>query len=140
LRPADLPVGVSRLNAAGRTRPPPRQPLDNKEHFVDSILASAGGAGTYSDGKLYTRATKHPATCSILRLLVQHGATPDILVDAHPHWHQQTAARRGGALRDSVRRAEAGAVETRVDDLLVTEGNRACAGGDGRRSGANVMP
>ncbi len=44
-----------------------------------------GGAGTFSDGKLYTRATKRGDTRKILRLMVYHGASPDILVDAHPH-------------------------------------------------------
>lgn len=44
-----------------------------------------GGAGTFSDGKLYTRSTKRGDTRRILQLLVHFGATPDILVDAHPH-------------------------------------------------------
>lgn len=44
-----------------------------------------GGAGTYSDGKLYTRATKRGDTRKILSIMVQHGADPDILVDSHPH-------------------------------------------------------
>lgn len=44
-----------------------------------------GGAGTYSDGKLYTRSKKRGKIENILRLLVEHGATSDILVDAHPH-------------------------------------------------------
>ena len=44
-----------------------------------------GGAGTYSDGKLYTRSTKRGNTQEVLNLLVQHGAVQDILVDAHPH-------------------------------------------------------
>lgn len=44
-----------------------------------------GGAGTYSDGKLYTRSTKRGDVNRILGLLVAHGADPDILVDAHPH-------------------------------------------------------
>lgn len=44
-----------------------------------------GGAGTYSDGKLYTRSTKHGNIRDILSLLVQHGASQDILIDAHPH-------------------------------------------------------
>ncbi len=44
-----------------------------------------GGAGTYSDGKLYTRATKRGNVSEILRTLVAHGATEDILIDAHPH-------------------------------------------------------
>ncbi len=44
-----------------------------------------GGAGTYSDGKLYTRSTKRGNVRKILNVLVQHGAHPDILIDAHPH-------------------------------------------------------
>ncbi len=44
-----------------------------------------GGAGTYSDGKLYTRATKRGNVKRILNLLVQHGAQNEILIDAHPH-------------------------------------------------------
>ena len=44
-----------------------------------------GGAGTYSDGKLYTRSHKRGNINKALLLLVEHGATPDILVDAHPH-------------------------------------------------------
>ncbi len=44
-----------------------------------------GGAGTYSDGKLYTRSTKRGDHKKILNLLVQHGATEEILIDAHPH-------------------------------------------------------
>jgi uncharacterized protein len=44
-----------------------------------------GGAGTYSDGKLYTRSKKRGDVDRILKLLVAFGATPEILVDAHPH-------------------------------------------------------
>lgn len=44
-----------------------------------------GGAGTYSDGKLYTRSHKRGNIEKALRLLVEHGANTDILVDAHPH-------------------------------------------------------
>ena len=44
-----------------------------------------GGAGTYSDGKLYTRSHKRGSIDKVLRMLVEHGATSDILVDAHPH-------------------------------------------------------
>ena len=44
-----------------------------------------GGAGTYSDGKLYTRSTKRGDIKKILSVLVQHGATHDILVNSHPH-------------------------------------------------------
>lgn len=44
-----------------------------------------GGAGAYSDGKLYTRSTKRGDPGKILRILVQHGADESILYDAHPH-------------------------------------------------------
>jgi uncharacterized FAD-dependent dehydrogenase len=44
-----------------------------------------GGAGTYSDGKLYTRSKKRGDVDRILALLVGFGATPEIMVEAHPH-------------------------------------------------------
>lgn len=44
-----------------------------------------GGAGAFSDGKLYTRSHKRGDIGRLLHLLVHHGASPDILVDAHPH-------------------------------------------------------
>jgi uncharacterized FAD-dependent dehydrogenase len=44
-----------------------------------------GGAGTYSDGKLYTRSSKRGDVEKILRIMVQHGASEEILIDAHPH-------------------------------------------------------
>src|SRR5687767_12766635 len=44
-----------------------------------------GGAGTYSDGKLYTRSVKRGNIHSILQILIECGAHPDIAIDAHPH-------------------------------------------------------
>ncbi|MBK8982614.1 MAG: FAD-dependent oxidoreductase [Ignavibacteria bacterium] len=44
-----------------------------------------GGAGTYSDGKLYTRSHKRGDIYKALKILTEHGADPDILYDAHPH-------------------------------------------------------
>ncbi|MGE5497686.1 MAG: NAD(P)/FAD-dependent oxidoreductase, partial [Syntrophothermus sp.] len=44
-----------------------------------------GGAGTYSDGKLYTRSTKRGDIKKTLGIFVQHGAAEEILIDAHPH-------------------------------------------------------
>jgi len=44
-----------------------------------------GGAGTYSDGKLYTRSSKRGNVRKILEVFVAHGGNPDILIDAHPH-------------------------------------------------------
>jgi uncharacterized FAD-dependent dehydrogenase len=44
-----------------------------------------GGAGTYSDGKLYTRSVKRGSVKKMLSIFVQHGAQSDIMIDAHPH-------------------------------------------------------
>ncbi len=44
-----------------------------------------GGAGTFSDGKLYTRSNKRGTTERVLNIFALHGADPDILIDAHPH-------------------------------------------------------
>ena len=60
----------------------------NKLHVVDpdsNYCFGEGGAGTYSDGKLYTRSHKRGDVEGVLRALVAFGASPDILVDAHPH-------------------------------------------------------
>jgi uncharacterized FAD-dependent dehydrogenase len=60
----------------------------NKEHVVNpesNYCFGEGGAGTYSDGKLYTRATKRGDVRKILEILVSHGAAEDILYDSHPH-------------------------------------------------------
>jgi len=65
---------------------------DLKKINVDQIVNTEsnycfgeGGAGTYSDGKLYTRSTKRGDVKKILNLFVQHGADPAILIEAHPH-------------------------------------------------------
>ncbi len=60
----------------------------NIDHIVNedsNYCFGEGGAGTYSDGKLYTRSKKRGDVNRILELLVGFGANPDILVDAHPH-------------------------------------------------------
>jgi uncharacterized FAD-dependent dehydrogenase len=60
----------------------------NRDHIVDedsNYCFGEGGAGTYSDGKLYTRSKKRGDVTRILELFVAYGASPDILIDAHPH-------------------------------------------------------
>lgn len=60
----------------------------NKKHYVNpesNYCFGEGGAGTYSDGKLYTRSKKRGSVQQVLEQLVAHGATSDILIDAHPH-------------------------------------------------------
>jgi uncharacterized protein len=60
----------------------------NKDHIVNpesNYCFGEGGAGTYSDGKLYTRSSKRGSIEKILNTFVYHGASEEILVDAHPH-------------------------------------------------------
>jgi len=60
----------------------------NKEHIVNpesNYCFGEGGAGTYSDGKLYTRSSKRGDIEHILKTFVFHGADDVILIDAHPH-------------------------------------------------------
>ncbi|HLP56103.1 MAG TPA: FAD-dependent oxidoreductase [Fluviicola sp.] len=60
----------------------------NKEQIVNpesNYCFGEGGAGTYSDGKLYTRSKKRGDVLKTLEWLVHFGAPQDILVDAHPH-------------------------------------------------------
>ena len=60
----------------------------NQDHVVNensNYCFGEGGAGTYSDGKLYTRSLKRGDVRRIFENLVFHGATEQILVDAHPH-------------------------------------------------------
>uniref|UniRef100_UPI0035CAE488 NAD(P)/FAD-dependent oxidoreductase n=1 Tax=uncultured Hymenobacter sp. TaxID=170016 RepID=UPI0035CAE488 len=118
----------------------------NKEHLVNpdsNYCFGEGGAGTYSDGKLYTRATKRGDVGRILRLLVQHGATPDILVDAHPHIGTNKLPSVVAALRESIREA-GGEVrfDTRVTDLVL-ENNRlhgvVTAGGEALEADAVIL-
>jgi len=94
-----------------------------------------GGAGTYSDGKLYTRATKRGDVDAVLRTLVAHGAPPDILIDAHPHIGSNRLPKVVAALRESILQA-GGEIRfaTRVADFIVDARHRLCgivtAGGE----------
>ena len=59
-----------------------------KKHIVNedsNYCFGEGGAGTFSDGKLYTRSKKRGDLNKVLDVLVRHGATPEIRVNAHPH-------------------------------------------------------
>ena len=60
----------------------------HREHLIDpdsNYGFGEGGAGTFSDGKLYTRSKKRGSVKKILEVLVQFGADPQILIDVHPH-------------------------------------------------------
>ena len=59
-----------------------------QEHIVNpdsNYCFGEGGAGAYSDGKLYTRSNKRGNVKKVLEIFVQHGASKDILIDSHPH-------------------------------------------------------
>jgi len=95
----------------------------NTRHIVDpdsNYCFGEGGAGTYSDGKLYTRATKRGDVRRILEQLVAFGAPPEILVDAHPHIGTNKLPRLIASMREAIL-AHGGAVhfETRVESFLL---------------------
>jgi uncharacterized protein len=80
----------------------------NKEHIVhpeSNYCFGEGGAGTYSDGKLYTRSKKRGDIRRILEILVDHGATPEILFDAHPHIGTNKLPKLVTELRESIKQA-----------------------------------
>lgn len=82
-----------------------------------------GGAGAYSDGKLFTRSKKRGSVEKILRVFVQHGASTAILADAHPHIGTDRLPRVIEHMRETIIRS-GGEVrfETRMT-ALITEGN-----------------
>ncbi len=95
----------------------------NVDHIVNedsNYCFGEGGAGTYSDGKLYTRSKKRGDVNRILELLVAYGATPDILVEAHPHIGTNKLPQIIQDIREKI--IECGGevlFETRVTDILV---------------------
>lgn len=100
----------------------------SREHLVDSesnYSFGEGGAGAYSDGKLFTRSKKRGNVEKILRVFCQHGASTDILVDAHPHIGTDRLPRIIENMREQIRRS-GGEVHfnARVDRLLVQNGTK----------------
>ena len=79
-----------------------------------------GGAGTFSDGKLYTRATKRGPVATIYEILVAHGAPEKILTDAHPHIGSNLLPNVVKAIRHSII-AAGGEVhfQKKVSDLII---------------------
>lgn len=95
----------------------------NLEHLVNedsNYCFGEGGAGTYSDGKLYTRSKKRGDVTRILELLVAFGANPDILIEAHPHIGTNKLPQIIQDIREKII-AFGGQVlfETRMTDLLI---------------------
>ena len=116
----------------------------SREGIVDensNYCFGEGGAGAYSDGKLYTRSKKRGSVDRILAILHQHGASEDILVDAHPHIGTDKLPR----VIENIRKTIIGCggevhFQTRVTELII-DGNRVngviCA--DGRRFDGPVI-
>ena len=95
----------------------------SREHTVDpesNYSFGEGGAGAYSDGKLYTRSKKRGSVEKILNVFCQHGASTTILSDAHPHIGTDKLPRVIENMRETIRRC-GGEVhfETRMDSLIV---------------------
>ena len=81
-----------------------------------------GGAGTYSDGKLYTRSLKRGDVRRIFENLVYHGATEQILVDAHPHIGTNKLPKVVKSIRETILKY-GGEVhfKTRVTDFVIED-------------------
>lgn len=98
----------------------------NKDHIVNpesNYCFGEGGAGTYSDGKLYTRSKKRGDVRRVLEILVAHGSTTEILVDTHPHIGTNKLPLVVENLRKSI--LDAGGevhFDTRVDDFILKNG------------------
>ncbi|HSI68747.1 MAG TPA: NAD(P)/FAD-dependent oxidoreductase [Gillisia sp.] len=95
----------------------------NIDHIVNedsNYCFGEGGAGTYSDGKLYTRSKKRGDVNRILQLLVAYGATDQILVDAHPHIGTNKLPAIIASIREKILE-HGGEVlfDTRVTDILL---------------------
>ena len=84
-----------------------------------------GGAGTFSDGKLYTRSNKRGSVQRILEILVHHGAAPVILVDAHPHIGTDKLPGVITNIRKTIL-SYGGEIlfNTRVTDLIIEDGKK----------------
>ena len=95
----------------------------NQDHIVNedsNYCFGEGGAGTYSDGKLYTRSLKRGDVRRIFESLVYHGATNQILIDAHPHIGTNKLPKIVENIRETILK-HGGEIhfETRVTDFII---------------------
>ncbi|NQV76394.1 MAG: FAD-binding protein [Bacteroidetes bacterium] len=98
--------------------------LINKEGIIDpdsNYCFGEGGAGTYSDGKLYTRSNKRGDIQYVLKTFVSHGATTDILIDARPHIGTNKLPNIIVSIRDRILN-DGGEIhfDCRVTDLMIS--------------------
>lgn len=100
--------------------------LINKQGVVNTesnYCFGEGGAGTYSDGKLYTRSNKRGDINKILQIFVDHGASEDILIDARPHIGTNKLPHIITAIRETILNA-GGEIhfDTKLTNLLIEGG------------------
>lgn len=98
-----------------------------QDHIVNpdsNYCFGEGGAGTYSDGKLYTRSVKRGNVQKILEILIQHGASPDITVDSYPHIGSNKLPKIIKAIRQTILNA-GGEIHysSRVTDFILKNKN-----------------
>lgn len=98
-----------------------------KNHLVNedsNYCFGEGGAGTYSDGKLYTRSKKRGDVNRILNLLIAHGANEDIGINAHPHIGTNKLPKIIQAIRETILQYGGEILfNTRVTDILIKDKN-----------------
>ncbi len=97
----------------------------NQEHEVNedsNYCFGEGGAGTYSDGKLYTRSLKRGDVRRVFESFVYHGATEQILIDAHPHIGTNKLPKIVENIRETILKY-GGEIhfESRVIDFVITQ-------------------
>lgn len=126
-----LPVVIER----GKTVRNRRRDLArlNKELIVDpesNYCFGEGGAGTYSDGKLYTRSKKRGNVLKVLQTFVDHGADPDILINAHPHIGtnklpgiieniRESILNAGGIIRFESKLTDLNIIDNRIQSIVI---------------------
>lgn len=111
--------------------------LISRQHTVNpesNYSFGEGGAGAYSDGKLFTRSKKRGNVEKILRVFCQHGASTDILIDAHPHIGTDRLPAVIENMREQIRNC-GGEVhfQTKVEELII-EGGEVCGAIAGNRT------
>lgn len=109
----------------------------NKAHIVNpesNYCFGEGGAGTYSDGKLYTRSKKRGNVLKALEWFVHFGAVEDILVDAHPHIGtnklpqiissmREAIIKHGGEVHFNNKLTDIQIVDNKIDAIQINEGS-----------------
>ena len=98
----------------------------NKQGLVNTesnYCYGEGGAGTYSDGKLYTRSNKRGDINKVLQIFVQHGADEDILIDARPHIGTNKLPHIITAIRETIQNAGGEILfDSKLTDFIIANG------------------